>query len=85
MREALDIILTFIGAATLTDEEFDSFTVTLSSTAVEVYEELLALLDERDTVTTTRDRLKYYFLAKGVDVPNIEVEPASNILVGGAL
>jgi hypothetical protein len=85
IRSFLDAILAFIETATLTDEEFESLEVEEQVYTQEVYEALLAVLDERETVSTTRDRLEYYFLARGVEVEASSVEAKSNVYLGSSL
>jgi hypothetical protein len=84
MRSFLDAILSFIGAASLTDEEFDSVTITVQDYSVQTYQALLEVIDNRELVSTVRYRLTYYFRARGVDVSPSSVG-RSNILVGGLL
>ena len=84
MRDFLDGILAFIGTSSLTDDEFDVIEADEEELTTELYTELVSLLDSRESVSSTRSRLTYYFLAAGVEV----VEPSaaqSNIFVGGAL
>ena len=73
-----------ISAATLTDDEFDTFTVETQAYSSELYAEILAVLDSREAVSNTRDRLTHYFQARGVNI----VTPSSaqsNIFLGGGL
>ena len=84
MRDFLDAILTIIGASSLTDGEYASFPSLAQEYSVAVYEALLEILDDREAVSSTRDRLRYYFLARGVEVE--ESSPGrSNIYVGSVL
>ncbi len=84
MRDFLNFILDFIAASSLTDEEFDALTVTSPVYSLEVYTALLGVLDDRESVSSTRDRLRYIFMAGGVA---IEVSSAgkSNIFLGSSL
>ena len=75
--------MSFIEAASLSDEEFESIELDDEEYSVEVYEALLAILDARESVSNTRDRLQYYFLARGVETSALE--GTSNILVGDVL
>jgi acyl transferase domain-containing protein len=82
LRSDLNGILTFIGTSTLTDEEYEIADEAIedSSDSSEVYNGLTLVLDERELVSTMHDRLKYYYLAKGV---SFTVDTAkSNIFVG---
>lgn len=84
MRDYLNGILSFIGAESLTDEEFDSIDLENTDDPVANYNALLGVLESRDLVSSMVKRLEYYFLAKGVEVspPNTA---RSNILVGSCL
>ena len=73
-----------IGATSLTDEEFDALTIEAVNLDVATYEALLAVLDSRELVSNTRDRLRYYYLARGVEVAEVSAG-RSNIFVGAAL
>lgn len=93
VRGALNLILKFVGAESLTDEEYDALPDDLKNAQVgdllpvlDVYTALFTLLDSREAVTDVKDRLKYYFFAKGADlqVPQVESQ-TSNILLGGSL
>lgn len=81
MRAALNAILSFIGAESLTDNEYDALTIEDTQDDVATYEALNAVLVGREAVSTLTDRLRYYFLAKGADVPSID-NGRSNILIG---
>lgn len=84
MRAFLDAILAFISAASLSDAEFSTITLQNQDYSAETYLALLSILDSRETVSGARDRLKYYFLARGTEV--VETSTAkTNILVGGVL
>jgi len=84
LRAFLDAILSFINTTSLTDVEFATIESTSQTYTEAVYLELLAVLDSRETVSTTRDRLRYYFLARGVSVGESSVA-SSNIFVGDEL
>lgn len=81
----MNAILTFIGASSLTDEEFESLEVEDQEYTSEVYEALLGVLDARELVSNTRDRLTSYFTARGVSVTETAADDKTNILVGGVL
>lgn len=71
MRDFLDAILAFIGAESLTDEEFAYSEIDALETqeySVEVYSALVVVLDARELVSSMRDKLKYYFQARGTEV-----------------
>ncbi len=84
MRDFLNGILQFIGSESLTDEEFESIELEDEEYTIEAYKALDAILFDRESISTIRERLKFYFNIKGVSV---EIKPVgkSNILVGGVL
>lgn len=84
MRDYLDDILEFIGAESLTDEEFSSITLENTDNQVANYNSLLSILVSREVVSDMTSRLQYYFLAKGVSV-SAPVTATSNIFVGSCL
>lgn len=83
IRDFLNAVLAFIGAASLTDEEFDALTIESYGYDSATYEALLSVLDSREAISNDRDRLRYYFLARGVEVAALE--GVSNIFVGSVL
>lgn len=84
MRDFLDSILTFIGAPSLTTEEFETFTANTQTYTQLVYDELSSVLESRESISTLHDKLVSFFNAKGVDVTATS-QSSSNILVGGGL
>ncbi len=84
MRDYLDDVLTFIGTESLTDEEFDSVTLEVTTDQVANYNALLEILQSRDAGDGTISRLQNYFLAKGIAVVSNRI-PTSNIFVGSPL
>jgi len=84
MREILDAILSFIGAESLTNEEFASITITEGATEVEKYEALLAVITDRESISDMATRLSYYFKAQGVAVDDPDTGN-SNIFVGARI
>lgn len=80
----MNAILAFIGAASLSDDEFNALTIEDQVYTEEVYLALIGVLDARESVTSTRDRLTHYFQARGVEV-TAPSAAKSNILVGGVL
>lgn len=83
MRDFINAVFSFIGASNLTDEEFESIEIESQTYTSELYEALLEIIDARELVSGTRDRLTYFFLAKGVSV-SASSPAKSNILIGGA-
>lgn len=95
LRTDLNAILTFIGAESLTDDEYDAIEGDISSISnhEEVYTGLGQVLDGRESVSNMADRLTYYYLAKGISFsvnqapgfPNTALAGKSNIYVGGVI
>ncbi len=84
MRDLLNAILLFIGSESLTDEEFDTVDIENPESNAEKYEALLAVLNVRSLVGGMQDRLRYYFLAKGIVFGSVSTGQ-STIFVGGRL
>lgn len=84
MRDFLNGILSFIGAESLTDEEFEALTIESADYDAETFTALSNVLISRESVSTLHDQLAHYFQAKGVAVTTADVA-ASNIYLGGAL
>lgn len=85
MRDFLDAILAFISCSSLSDDEWGTIdTLIDESYTLENYEALLGILDARESVSAARDRLRYYFLAAGVEVSESS-NPQSNVFIGAAL
>lgn len=87
MREFLDSILTFIQSESLTDEEFETIELEDESYTVETYLALRTILEAREGVSDQVERLRTYFMARGVDVnatPEVPT-PVSNIFIGSPL
>ncbi len=84
MRAFLNAILTFIGATSLTDGEFDALTIETATYDQATYEALLAVLVSRESISSMTDKLALYFRAKGVEVSVVSTGK-SNIFLGSAL
>jgi hypothetical protein len=85
LRDFLDAILAFISCGTLSDEEWGTIdSLTDQSYTLENYNALLGILDARESVSSARDRLRYYFLAAGVQVTE-STNPKSDVFIGAAL
>jgi hypothetical protein len=84
MRDYLDGILSFIGAESLTNEEFGQVTITDQNDHVGVYDALLAIIGSRDDVSDIASRLLYYFQSKGIAVAGAP-SAVSNIFVGASI
>lgn len=88
LRDDLDEILSFIGADTLTDDEFDNAEGMIDDPEndSEVYEALLSVLDSRELVSDYSDKLRSYYAAQGVKFGAAATEHAkSNVFIGGGL
>jgi len=88
LREFLDAILDFISADSLTDEEFDDIEALDLEQAYskEIYAALLVTLEERENVSDQIEKLKLYFIARGLDLDVASSPQAqSNIFLGGTL
>lgn len=84
MRDILNAILAFIGSESLTDDEYGEISGGDLSTDEKRYAALDTVLVSREAVSGIRDRLKYYFMAKGVSVGEVDTS-ASNIFVGSGI
>ncbi len=84
MRDYLNAVLEFIGAESLTDEEFDSITLVSTEDQVAVYNVLRVVLEARELVSEMTLRLQNYYLAKGIAVV-LPPHPVTNIFVGGPI
>jgi hypothetical protein len=51
----------------------------------ELYAEVLLVLDSREAVSNTRDRLRYFFLARGVELASSSPAGSSKIYLGDDL
>lgn len=84
IRDFINAIFTVIAAASLSDDEFDALTIESAGYDLLTYTALLAVLDSREMVSNTRDRLKYYFQARGVTIED-SVASSSNVFLGASL
>lgn len=84
MRDYLNGVLSFIGAESLTDEEFDALTLESIVDLVANYNALLSVLQGREVVSDMTSRLENYYLAKGAAVSTAS-NARSNIFVGADL
>lgn len=87
MRNFLDAIMQFISAATLSDEEFataSSLPDDPGEYTIEVYNVCLAIVDGRELVSGTRERLAHLFEAKGISITQDPIQK-SNIFIGSPL
>lgn len=87
MRNWLNSVLQFIGATSLTDEEYDGLNFVGLETLVynqAAYDQLTSVLSSRELVSNMQDRLTALFQAKGAEITPAKTGK-SNILIGGAL
>jgi hypothetical protein len=84
VRDFCDEILSFIGAESLTNEEFETIESSSLTLTLELYNELKAILMSRDAVSGTHNRLYFYFMAAGVQVSAPDLA-SSNIFIGAGL
>lgn len=84
MRSLIDSILSFLGTASLTDAEYGALENDDQGDLEAVYNDMDAVLLSREAVSTLRDRLRYYFLAKGVAVTQAD-DGRSNVTIGGGV
>lgn len=80
----MDAILAFIGAVSLSDDEYESIDLDAQVYDSETYQALLVVLNSRELVSNTVDRLRAYFIAKGVAVTEPD-QGVSKIYLGSAL
>jgi hypothetical protein len=89
MRDFVNEILSAIGAESLTDQEYvENFAVgywTADEWTQENYDGVKALLEDRESVSNTLDRLKSLFEAHGLDISGAAKTAASNIFIGSKL
>jgi len=87
MRDFINTVLAFIGTSSLTNDEYEEIDLSDFGYNIPTFDVVKMLLFERDEATETSDRLKLYFMAKGVNVEGDDVTlPAkSNIFIGAAL
>jgi hypothetical protein len=87
VRAFLDAILSFIGGASLSDEEFAALTISVEFYGYNkaTYEALLAVLDGRENVSTQKTRLYSFFIAKGIDVGTTPSNAKTNMWMGSVL
>ena len=84
MRTSINAVLAFIGQASLSDVEFDALEIESFALDAATHTAIAAVLESREAVSTALDQLRYYFLAKGVDVAATSVA-TTNIYLGSVL
>lgn len=84
MRDFLDAILAFIGAESLTDLEFDGVTVEIPIYDQDTYDALAEILEAREAISSTQERLVAYYKARGVEV-TANSTAKTNIFLGADL
>lgn len=68
----------------MNDEEFELITVETQAYTKALYDEVMLVLDSRESVSSTRDRLTFFFKARGVEVTAPAVAK-SNVYLGSGL
>lgn len=81
----IDAILAFIDTASLNDDEFEMITISDLAYTAALYSEILLVLDSRESVSSVRDRLGFYFKARGVEISETPAAGKSQIYLGGSL
>lgn len=84
MRTFLNNILAIIGSTSLTDGEFATVLSTTVEYSQSTYDDLASVLESRESVSTTIDRLNAYYLARGVTIEALETGK-TNIFIGAVL
>jgi len=84
MRDFLNAILAFIGAESMTDEEFETIESELPIYDQGTYDDLSNILESREAVSSIQDRLTAYYEARGVTISENETGK-SHIYVGSVL
>ncbi len=84
-REKLNTVMAFIGDTSLTDDEYDALTITVFALDNVTYQAMLAVLDVRESVSSIKARLAFYFKAKGVSIDESADLGKSNIFLGSDL
>lgn len=88
MRATLNAILAFIGATSLTDEEWESLELSEDPSERDQFNALKYILVQREAVSDMYRRLVSYFKAKGMsfgDESSSAAIGSSNIFVGSPL
>lgn len=85
MRDFINAVLAFIGTSSLTDSEFAALPISVAGYDAATYSAIDGVLKSREGVSNMRDRARYVFLAKGIELPPLTEAKPSNILVGAGL
>lgn len=83
-RDDLDAILDFISAESLTDLEWSTLDIDEESNDLDGYNALVSVLESRELVSTTLDKLNYYYQALGFNFGSTSTA-YSNVFVGSVL
>ena len=81
MRAFLNGILSFIGAESMTDEEFATISSTLLLYDQSTYDDLSDILESREAVSSLQDKLLAYYHARGAEI-TAATTGKSNIFIG---
>ena len=87
MRAYLDSILAFINSESLVDSEYETIDSGLEPFySIEVYQTLKTILEVRESVSSQLEKLKSFFVLKGLDLDSIPANsPTSNLFIGARL
>ncbi len=88
LRDFIDAILAFIGASSLTDDEYTSINQTGLSISLynkALYTAMSTVLIGREAVSSTQDRLRYFFLSKGISDIGEVSKGKTNVYIGDPL
>ena len=87
MRDFLDSILAFINSESLADLEFEAIEPGLSPFySMDVYLQLKTILEVREDISMQLDKLKSFFILKGLALDSVpSSSPTSNLFIGSRL
>jgi hypothetical protein len=87
MRDELDGILIFINEATLTNIEWEEAQNFLPENPelLDEYKALKSILENRSGIGKAIEKLKAYFSAKGVVIPEDDRKNYNNIFIGDTI
>jgi hypothetical protein len=87
IRVTLNKALTFIGQATLTDEEFTTLDLDDDASDLDQYNGLKSVINERGGTPAVFRRLASYYKAKGLTFSDDDEAPPAktNVYMGSAL
>jgi len=85
VRNSMSLILIAVGSSALTDEEWDGLAFTGEALTVEGYDALVSILESRENVSNSLQRLEYYYLSRGIDISGAaDTESTDSVLFLGS-